>query len=70
MKSFSSSVRPVITILFAVSFNLVCSLAVLFQVMTVSEYVVAIGPIVATLIGFWFGERAALKVPGAISDIG
>jgi hypothetical protein len=50
--------RPYLT------FNLVCAWAAITGRITVIEYVTAVSPTNSMIIGFWFGERAALKVPG------
>lgn len=49
--------------MFATTYNVVCVFAFMTDKMTVDTFVTANGPIVATLLGFWFGERAALKDP-------
>jgi hypothetical protein len=56
--------RPYLTVMIATTFNLVCAWAAITGRITVIEYVTAVSPTNSMIIGFWFGERAALKVPG------
>jgi amino acid permease len=56
--------RPYLTVMIATTFNLVCAWAAITEKITVIEYVTAVSPTNSMIIGFWFGERAALKVPG------
>lgn len=56
--------RPYLTILIATLFNLICAWAAMSREITVMQYITAIGPTNGMIIGFWFGERAALKHPG------
>lgn len=63
MQVANQAARPYLTVMFATTYNLVCVWAVLFGKMTVETFITANSPIVATLLGFWFGERAALKDP-------
>lgn len=62
--------RPYLTLLFATAFMAVCVIAWATDELPIESFMAAIGPIVSTLVGFWFGERAALKNPAAKSDEG
>lgn len=56
-----SAARPYLTILIATLFNGICAWAAVKGQISVTEYITAIGPTNGMIIGFWFGERAALK---------
>lgn len=56
--------RPYLTVLITTIYNLALLAALYFGKLEVKEYILAIGPMNAMIIGFWFGERAALKRPG------
>jgi hypothetical protein len=64
MKVLNQAARPYLTVMFATSYNIVCVVAVMTGMMSIDTFITANAPIVATLLGFWFGERAALKDPG------
>lgn len=55
--------RPYLTVLIATGFNAICAWAWLRGELGIVEYITAIGPTNGLIIGFWFGERAALKMP-------
>lgn len=55
--------RPYLTVLITTIYNLALLIALSKGVLEVREYILAIGPTNAMIIGFWFGERAALKRP-------
>lgn len=59
----NKAARPYLTMLVATLFNSVCAYMTLKGKLTPIEYITAVGPTNAMIIGFWFGERAALK-PG------
>lgn len=56
--------RPYLTVLVATVFNLLCAWAVISEKLNIKDYITAIAPTNAMIIGFWFGEKAALKAPG------
>jgi hypothetical protein len=53
--------RPYLTVLVATMFNLLTAWAVVKERLSVQEYITAIAPTNAMIIGFWFGEKAALR---------
>lgn len=55
--------RPYLTVLIATGFNAICAWAWWRSELSIVEYITAIGPTNGLIIGFWFGERAALKMP-------
>lgn len=55
--------RPYLTVLVATVFNLLCAWAVISEKLNIKDYITAIAPTNAMIIGFWFGEKAALKNP-------
>lgn len=55
--------RPYLAILISTLYNLVLLWAVVSGMLPIKEYILAIGPANAMIIGFLFGERAALKDP-------
>lgn len=59
MEVMNAAARPFMTIMFATTYTIVCTLAWYRKDTSAEAYMNAIGPIVATLVGFWFGERAA-----------
>jgi hypothetical protein len=64
MKELLSDIgRPFLTVMVNGVFTGVCVWAVLNSKMTVSEFIAAVGPSNSMILGFWFGERAALKNP-------
>lgn len=56
--------RPYLTILITTIYNATLLIALWKGLLEVKEYILAIGPVNSMVMGFWFGERAALKVPG------
>lgn len=60
--------RPYLTVLITTIYNVTLLLALYLGKLEVREYILAIGPVNAMVMGFWFGERAALKQPGATPD--
>lgn len=63
-EALNSAARPYLTALIATLFNGICAWAALTGKLTIIEYITAVGPTNSMIIGFWFGERAALKTPG------
>jgi hypothetical protein len=55
--------RPYLTVLVATLFNGIAAYAYVKGDLTIRDYLMAIGPTNGMIIGFWFGERAALKQP-------
>lgn len=55
--------RPYLTVLITTIYNAALLIALYVGQLEVKEYILAIGPTNAMIIGFWFGERAALKTP-------
>ncbi len=55
--------RPYLTALIATLFNAVLAIAYFQGNLSIGDYIQSVGPTNAMIIGFWFGERAALKVP-------
>lgn len=51
--------KPYLTALVATLFNATCTWAVVESKMTIVEYVTALGPTNAMIIGFWFGKEAS-----------
>ena len=64
LAALNSAARPYLTALIATLFNGVCAWAAMTGRLSPKDYITAIGPTNAMIIGFWFGERAALKHPG------
>lgn len=56
--------RPYLTVLITTIYNVTLLTALVMNKLEVREYILAIGPVNAMIMGFWFGERAALKQPG------
>lgn len=51
--------RPYLTVLITTIYNLALVACVWKGKLQVKEYILAVGPTNAMIIGFWFGERAA-----------
>lgn len=62
-EAFHGLARPYLTILIATMFNIIAAWAWYRGDLGIVEYLTAIGPTNGLIIGFWFGERAALKMP-------
>jgi hypothetical protein len=60
----NKAARPYLTMLVASLFNLVCAWAAVRNKIDMEQYIMAIGPTNAMIIGFWFGEKAAIKPAG------
>jgi hypothetical protein len=56
--------RPYLTAMVATAFNTICGWGVVTGKLPFKDYIMAIGPINSMIVGFWFGERSALKLPG------
>jgi hypothetical protein len=61
--------RPYLTALIATLFNAVLAIAYFQGNLSIGDYIQSVGPTNAMIIGFWFGERAALKVPSGKESI-
>jgi hypothetical protein len=59
------AVRPFLTFFITVLYNTLLAWAVMNDQLKISDYIVAVGPMNAMIIGFWFAEKAALKQPGS-----
>jgi hypothetical protein len=72
IKEFAMSLqefaRPYLTILIATLFNVLLACAYFMGDLSIVEYITAVGPTNGMIIGFWFGERAALKDPKGAKD--
>lgn len=55
--------RPYLTVVITTIYNATLMTALVMGKLEVREYILAIGPVNAMVMGFWFGERAALKDP-------
>jgi hypothetical protein len=55
--------RPYLTVVITTIYNVTLLIALVMNKLEVKEYIMAIGPVNAMVMGFWFGERAALKNP-------
>lgn len=53
--------RPYLTVVITTIYNVTLLTALVMDKLEVREYILAIGPVNAMVMGFWFGERAALK---------
>ncbi len=59
----SQAVRPILTFGIAGMFNVAMLIGLFTGKVSFQEYLQALGPTNSMLIGFWFGERSALKDP-------
>jgi len=59
-RGMNSMGRPFLTALVATIYNLALLVALITGELRVIEYITAVGPTNAMIIGFWFGERKAL----------
>lgn len=62
--------RPYLTFFITLIYNVALLIALYHGKLEVKEYIMAVGPMNAMIIGFWFGERAAMTrsekdAPGA-----
>lgn len=53
--------RPYLTVVITTIYNATLLIALVMNKLEVREYILAIGPVNAIIMGFWFGERAATK---------
>lgn len=66
--ALNKMVRPYLTFFITTLYNLVLVWAVLNDKMKLMEYITAVGPMNAMILGFWFGEKSALKNPQTGDD--
>jgi len=60
---FAQLVRPAITFFVVGSFNVALLVGLFTGKVSFQEYMSTLAPINSMLLGFWFGERSALKDP-------
>ena len=65
LRLISESVRPVLTYFGFLVYIITLTLGVFMGHLSWSIYVAQVGGLVSIMIGFWFGERSALKNPKA-----
>jgi hypothetical protein len=58
--------RPYLTAIVTTVFNGMCAWGVIAGKLSFKDYIMAIGPANAMIIGFWFGERTAMKRAGQL----
>lgn len=58
-----SYVRPVLTFFVAGVFNVALLAGLVVSKVSFQDYITTLAPINSMLLGFWFGERSALKDP-------
>lgn len=56
--------RPYLTVLITTVYNIALLVCLCMNKLGVNDYILAVGPMNAMIIGFWFGERAAAKRQG------
>lgn len=61
--AFNRLARPTLTILVAAVFNVAAMWAFMKGVINWEQFATALGPTNGMIIGFWFGEKSALKNP-------
>lgn len=61
--AFNKLARPVLTVVIAAIFNGIAAWAFFSGKISWEQFATAIGPTNSMIIGFWFGEKSALKVP-------
>ena len=66
--ALNKMVRPYLTFFIATIYNLLLAWAVLSGKLKVVDYMPAVGPMNDMLLGFWFGEKSALKDPKTGQD--
>lgn len=63
-RALHSLARPYLTVFITTLYNVICVWALVEGELKIIEYIAAIGPTNSLVLGFYFGERAALKIPG------
>jgi hypothetical protein len=66
--AFNKLARPVLTIMIAAVFNGIAAWAFFTGKITWEQFATALGPTNGMIIGFWFGEKSALKVPPMVME--
>lgn len=61
LEKITSSVRPILTYLFAVVYIVVSTWGVIVGKIEFSMYFAQVGTMVSMMVSFWFGERKSLK---------
>jgi len=61
--ALSKMVRPIITFLVVGAFNSALLVGLFTGEISLKEYMSTLAPVNSMLLGFWFGERSALKDP-------
>jgi hypothetical protein len=61
IRMFERLVRPLLTVLITGVYNVAMVWGLISGSMTGSEYAQSVGPANMLILGFWFGERSALK---------
>jgi len=61
--NLSSIIRPLLTLWITLLFTVTLTVGLILKKLSFSDYITTMGPIMSMLIGFWFGERSALKDP-------
>lgn len=60
--------RPFLTVLVTTLYNLALLAALGMGTLKISDYIMAMGPSNSMIIGFWFGERSALRAQQADAE--
>jgi len=63
LKTIAASVRPVLTYFGFIMYIITLTVGVFTGHLSWAIYVAQVGGLVSIMIGFWFGERSALKKP-------
>ena len=61
-------VRPYLTFFITTLYNCLLAWALVKGKLKIVEYITAVGPMNAMILGFWFGEKSALKDPKTAAD--
>jgi len=67
LKAITTSVRPILTYLFAVLYIVVSTWGVMVGKIEFAMYFAQVGTMVSMMVSFWFGERS-VKNAGAAND--
>ena len=59
-QAISSMGRPFLTVLISTLYNVALLVGLAMGALPVHDYITAVGPTNAMIIGFWFGERKSL----------
>lgn len=66
--AMNKMVRPYLTFFITTLYNVLLAWALVNEKIKVMEYITAVGPMNAMILGFWFGEKSALKDPKTGAD--